>query len=261
MKRVYLDVLKQAGLLQEVSIGRKSLEKRVGGIIFDDDVGGLKKVAVGAEVGATVADVGATGTNAVTSSSFSAGSNRVYNWNSSDGYFIYSDEDVFVSVTIPKVKPQERMYKTKAGPDGVYTSELRFIPQDDYASVAAVKLDDSHWFIFSSSWCGNEDEKLYEYGKKPKTFPKNAKTRSVANLTTEFSGSGNLAVALGSNGTIEITTAEENKTKAGGNGKGWKLNPLNADGTRTKRTIKASKAAKGFVLNEADNTLWYVLEK
>jgi hypothetical protein len=135
--------------------------------------------------------------------------------------------------------------------DGVYPSHIRFLPQNDSASVAAVKLDDSRWFIFSSSWCGNEDEKLFEYGKKPKTFPKYAKTRSVANITTDYSGSGTIAVALGSNGTIEILDQS----------KGWKLYPLNADGTRTKRTIKASKAAKGFVLSEADNTLWYELKK
>ena len=240
---VNVDVLEKAGFLQEVSIGMKSLEKLVGGIIFDDDgVSGLKKVAAGAEVGAT-------GTKAATGSS--ANSNRVFTWNSSDGYFIYSDEDVFVSVTTPNAKPQERAYKTKAGPDGVYTSEMRFIPQKDFASVAAVKLDDSRWFIFSSSWCGNEDEKLFEYGKKPKAFPKYAKTRSVANITTEFSGSGTIAVALGSNGTIKIPEQD----------KGWKLYPLKADGTRTKRTIKASKAAKGFVLSEADNTLWYELKK
>ena len=253
---VNTDLLVQAGLLQEVSIGMKSLEKLVGGIILDDDESSLKEIAV-------EADVDTTGTNAATGSGSSsgAGSNRVFTWNSSDGYFIYSDEDVFVSVTTPNAKPQERAYKTKAGLDGVYTSNIRFIPQNDFASVAAVKLDDSRWFIFSSSWCGNEDEKLFEYGKKPKTFPKYAKTRSVANITTDYSGSGTIAVALGSNGTIEITTAGESKTKADNNIKGWNLYPLNADGTRTKRTIKASKAAKGFVLSEADNTLWYELKK
>ena len=164
--------------------------------------------------------------------------NRVFNWNARSGYFIYSDEDVFVSVTMPGVKPKE-----------ADAEEFSFIPQEDFATVAAVKLSDSRWFIFSGSWCGNEGEKLYEYGSKPKSFSKYAKTRSSIKLTTEYCGSGNIAVALGSNGLIRL--ADQSK--------GWKLYPLNQDGTQSKRQIKASK--EGFVLSETGNTLWYELKK
>ena len=197
-------------------IAKKSFQNQVGGIILDDGKSGAK-----------VASADASGT-----------SNRVFNWNSRKGYFVYSDDDVFVSITTPNVKPEEAS-----------VAEIQFVPQDDFATVAAVKLDDSRWFVFSNSWCGNEGEKLFEYGKKPKAFTKYAKTRSLANLSTEYSGSGTIAVALGSNGTLQLKDQS----------KGWKLYPLNADGGQTKKQIKATK--EGFVLSETDNTLWYELRK
>ncbi len=197
-------------------IAKKSFQNQVGGIILDDGKSGAK-----------VASADASGT-----------SDRVFNWNSHKGYFVYSDDDVFVSITTPNVKPEEAS-----------ASEIQFVPQDDFATVAAVKLDDSRWFVFSNSWCGNEGEKLFEYGKKPKAFTKYAKTRSLANLSTEYSGSGTIAVALGSNGTLQLKDQS----------KGWKLYPLNADGGQTKKQIKATK--EGFVLSETDNTLWYELRK
>lgn len=197
-------------------IAKKSFQNQVGGIILDDGKSGAK-----------VASADALGT-----------SDRVFNWNSRKGYFVYSDDDVFVSITTPNVKPEEAS-----------AAEIQFVPQDDFATVAAVKLDDSRWFVFSNSWCGNEGEKLFEYGKKPKAFTKYAKTRSLANLSTEYSGSGTIAVALGSNGTLQLKDQS----------KGWKLYPLNADGGQTKKQIKATK--EGFVLSETDNTLWYELRK
>ena len=197
-------------------IAKKSFQNQVGGIILDDGKSGAK-----------VASADALGT-----------SDRVFNWNSRKGYFVYSDDDVFVSITTPNVKPEEAS-----------AAEIQFVPQDDFATVAAVKLDDSRWFVFSNSWCGNEGEKLFEYGKKPKAFTKYAKTRSLANLSTEYSGSGTIAVALGSNGTLQLKDQS----------KGWKLYPLNADGGQTRKQIKATK--EGFVLSETDNTLWYELRK
>lgn len=197
-------------------IAKKSFQNQVGGIILDDGKSGAK-----------VASADASGT-----------SDRVFNWNSRKGYFVYSDDDVFVSITTPNVKPEEAS-----------AAEIQFVPQEDFATVAAVKLDDSRWFVFSNSWCGNEGEKLFEYGKKPKAFTKYAKTRSLANLSTEYSGSGTIAVALGSNGTLQLKDQS----------KGWKLYPLNADGGQTKKQIKATK--EGFVLSETDNTLWYELRK
>ncbi len=197
-------------------IAKKSFQNQVGGIILDDGKSGAK-----------VASADASGT-----------SDRVFNWNSRKGYFVYSDDDVFVSITTPNVKPEEAS-----------AAEIQFVPQEDFATVAAVKLDDSRWFVFSNSWCGNEGEKLFEYGKKPKAFTKYAKTRSLSNLSTEYSGSGTIAVALGSNGTLQLKDQS----------KGWKLYPLNADGGQTKKQIKATK--EGFVLSETDNTLWYELRK
>lgn len=199
-------------------LAKKAFQNQVGGIILDDGKNEAKVNLDGA--------------------AFAGDSDRVFNWNSRKGYFFYSDADVYVSVTMPNVKAED-----------TGSAEISFIPQDDFATVAAVKIEDSHWFIFSSSWCGNEGEKLYEYSKKPKSFTKYAKTRSLANLTTEYSGSGSIAVALGSNGTLQIRDQ----------GKGWKLYPLNADGTQSKRQIKNTK--DGFVINESDKTLWYELKK
>lgn len=197
-------------------LSKKAFQNQVGAIILDDKSG--SKVA-----------------SAATKSDLN--SDRVFNWNSRRGYFIYSDDDAFVSVTMPNVKPEEAS-----------ASELSFIPQDDFAVVAAVKLEKSRWFIFSNSWCGNEDEKLFEYGNKPKSFSKYAKTRSTARLTTDYSGSGSIAVALGSNGILKVADQK----------KGWNLYPLNPDGTQSKRQIKSTK--EGFSLNETDNTLWYELK-
>ena len=152
-------------------------------------------------------------------------------WNSSSGFFIYNDENVFVNVSMPGAKA-----KMAEG------QKVGFTPENDFATVAGVKLDDSHWFIFSSCWSGNIGEKLYEYGTSTKSVPKNSITRDQINLRTEYSGAGRTAAALGSTGTIEVAET------------GWKLYPLTQDGKRGKKL-------KNLIISGDDKTLWYELVK
>ena len=157
-------------------------------------------------------------------------------WNSQPGYFIFENNEVYVSVTMPGATNEIQNPKNK----------FSFVPQDDFACIAAVKINDSDknskWFVFSCSWSGNLGEKLYEYGKKPKKVPQTSMTRSVINLTNEYLGSGNLATALGSNGSFKF---DENS---------WKLYCLQQDGNR-------GNELKNLTINQTDKTLWYELEK
>ena len=183
--------------------------------------------------------------------SASKGSDNNIAWNSRYGYFVYSNDDVFVSVTLPGVartKGTEKL-KEKMGQSSESNSSLPqilFLPEDDFASVAGVKTDDSRWLIFSCSWSGNQDEKLFEYGKKPATIAPNSITRSTVNLSTSSAGNGTLATALGSSGKIVI----QNKT---GKNKNWKLYSLNPDGNTRKKE-------KTLELHSQDGTLWYELK-
>lgn len=152
-------------------------------------------------------------------------------WNSSSGFFIYNDENVFVNVSSAGAKA-----KMAEG------QKVGFTPENDFATVAGVKLDDSHWFIFSSCWSGNIGEKLYEYGTSTKSVPQNSITRDQINLRTEYSGAGRTAAALGSTGKIEVAET------------GWKLYPLTQDGKRGKKL-------KNLIISGDDKTLWYELVK
>ena len=129
-----------------------------------------------------------------------------------------------------------------AGTEESVSQKITFTPENDFATVAGVKLDDSHWFIFSSCWSGNIGEKLYEYGSPSKSVPQNSITRDLINLRTEYSGAGSTAAALGSTGKIEIAE------------KGWKLYPLTQDG-------KHGKKLKNLLISGEDKTLWYELVK
>ena len=152
-------------------------------------------------------------------------------WNSGSGFFSYNDENVFVNVSSPGAKAKM-----------VEGQKVGFTPENDFATVAGVKLDDSHWFIFSSCWSGNIGEKLYEYGSSAKSVPQNSITRDFINIRTEYSGAGRTAAALGSTGKIEV---QEN---------GWKLYSLNQDGKRAKKI-------KNMAISGNDKTLWYELVK
>ena len=221
--------ISEDGGVPGVSLGKQvsskdALVARLGGIVLgDEDDGSSLKSFMSKDF--TSGQLGNTGL-----SSADEKSSNFFSWNSSKGSFVYSDDDVFVSVTLP-------------GAAKNVPSQTAFIPSDDFASVAGVKVDDSRWFIFSCSWSGNQNEKLYEYGKKPAVIPANSITRSTVNLTTEYSGSGSLAVALGSNGKLAIQDK-----------KGWKLYSLNPDGTSRKKE-------KSLELHSDDGTLWYELKK
>ena len=83
-------------------------------------------------------------------------------WNSGSGFFIYNDENVFVNVSSPGAKNKMildmRIAQTEnkyAGAEESDSQKITFTPENDFATVAGVKLDDSHWFIFSSCWSGN----------------------------------------------------------------------------------------------------------
>ena len=196
-----------------------------------------------------VDSAGLRGSNLNTS--LSRGSDNNFEWNSRYGYFVYSDDDVFVSVTLPGAartkgaeKLKEKMAQDQEGNSS--SPQILFLPDDDFASVAGVKTDDSRWLIFSCSWSGNQNEKLFEYGKKPANIAANSITRSTVNLTTSSAGSGSLATALGSSGKIVI------QNKAGIN-KNWKLYSLNPDGSTRKKE-------KTLELHSQDGTLWYELK-
>ena len=153
-------------------------------------------------------------------------------WDAGQGYFVFNNEEVYVSITRPGAKADAEILP------GAFT----FIPAEDFALVAGVKTDEAKWFIFSCCWSGNQGEKLFEYGKPQKSVPANSVIRGEVNLSTTYSGSGSLAMALGSSGSLEF----ENKK--------WKLYPLLQDGNR-------ASAKKKPELSPADKTLWYVLEK
>lgn len=222
-----------------------------------------------------------------------------FDWNSRYGYFVYSDDDVFVSVTTTDAgrimglaKLREKLQQTMKAP------WISFLPDDDFATVAGVKLkdsDSSRWFIFSCSWSGNLGEKLYEYGKKPSIIPANSITRSVANLTTEYSGSGVLAAALGSRGALVIqegdiitkgseadnsASSKKAGNKASKAGKNANKKTGKAGKTNKEKTAFASNAEnnngwkiyslnpdgsrknqQNLFLSEKDQVLWYELEK
>ena len=153
-------------------------------------------------------------------------------WDAVRGYFVFNNEDVYVSVTKPGAKPELELLP------GAFT----FVPADDFAVVAGVKTDEAKWFIFSCCWSGNKGEKLFEYGKSQKSVPDNSIIRGEVNLSTSYSGSGSLALALGSTGSLELAN------------KKFKLYPLQQDGNR-------ASAKKKTELSPDDKTLWYVLEK
>ena len=186
-----------------------------------------------------------------------------FDWNSRFGYFVYSDDDVFVSVTTADAgrimgvaKLREKLQQTMKAP------WISFLPGEDFATVAGVKLNDSdssHWFIFSCSWSGNLGEQLYEYGKKLSIIEPNSLTRSVANLTTEYSGSGVLAAALGSKGALIIqegdiiTKGSEEDNSASGKKAGNKASKAGKNANKkTGKTGKTNKE-KNAVANNADN--------
>lgn len=198
-------------------------------------------------------------------------------WNSADGIFVFSDDDCFASVSMPGTKTGTRSGSAGTGAgdslekraDDVLET-LAFIPSDDFASVAGVKIDDTRWLIFSCSWSGNLGEKLREYGKEAgggvkagsKKIPANPLTRQNVNLSTEYSGSGTVAAALGSSGKLVVqaggeNASRENSTKSNGklenqNAK-FKLYSLDKNGKR-------KSEIKNFTLDAADQTLWYELE-
>ncbi len=153
-------------------------------------------------------------------------------WDATRGYFVFNNENVYVSITRPGAKPELELLP----------EAFTFVPADDFAVVAGVKTDEAKWFIFSCCWSGNKGEKLFEYGKTQKSVPENSIIRGDVYLTTSYAGSGSVAVALGSTGSLEF----ENKK--------WKLYPLQQNGSR-------GSAKKKPELSPDDKTLWYELEK
>ncbi|MBR1639177.1 MAG: carbohydrate binding domain-containing protein [Treponema sp.] len=159
-------------------------------------------------------------------------------WNAKEGSFIFENEEVFASVTMPGVNPLSGSLDKSA-------LSLSFSPQDDFASLLGVKSGDNKWLIFSCSWSGNSGEGLYEYGTKSRGGSKPALTRDNVKLSTLYSGAGKLALALGSKGQLILPAGIAEKK--------WKLNLLNSDGS-----IKSS--VKKLELGAEDGTLWYELE-
>ena len=153
-------------------------------------------------------------------------------WDAVRGYFVFNNEDVYVSITRPGAKPELELLP----------EAFTFVPSDDFAVVAGVKTEESKWFIFSCCWSGNKGEKLFEYGTSQKSVSDNSIIRGDVNLSSTYSGSGSLAVALGADGGLELVN------------KKWKLYPLQQDGNR-------AAAKKKLELSQDDKTLWYVLEK
>ena len=153
-------------------------------------------------------------------------------WDATRGYFVFNNENVYVSITRPGAKPELELLP----------KAFAFVPADDFAVLAGVKTDEAKWFIFSCCWSGNKGEKLFEYGKSQKSVPENSIIRGDVYLTTPYAGSGSVAVALGSTGSLEF----ENKK--------WKLYPLQQNGSR-------GSAKKKPELSPNDKTLWYELEK
>ena len=153
-------------------------------------------------------------------------------WDAVRGYFVFNNEDVYVSITRPGAKPELELLP----------EAFTFVPSDDFAVVAGVKTEESKWFIFSCCWSGNKGEKLFEYGKSQKSVSDNSIIRGDVYLTTPYAGSGSVAMALGSTGSLEF----ENQK--------WKLYPLQQNGSR-------GSAKKTPELSPNDKTLWYELEK
>ncbi|MCR4735595.1 MAG: carbohydrate binding domain-containing protein [Treponema sp.] len=160
-----------------------------------------------------------------------------FEWNTSKGSFLYSNDEVFVSVTIPGAEA--------IAPQNV-KSDFYFIPDQDFAVFAAVKLNPKKWFIFSSCWSGNLGEGLCEYGQKANNSRNPLLIRDEIKLTTKYSGAGQCALALTSSGHLEFNPSLKNISSP-------ILYSLNADGS-----IKRKE--KTFVLDEKAQTLWYELE-
>ena len=158
-------------------------------------------------------------------------------WDSGRGFFVYTDEDVFVSVTMPQVQGDFLQF---AGIKNA--APLSFSPSDDFAAFAAVRIDAETWLVFSSSWSGNTNENLREYGDAEKKR-RYAKTRDNIKLTATQGGSRQDAVALGSSGRISLPGVDAGQ---------WNLYMLDEKG-------KVIGKKDDFLLDSEDGTLWYVL--
>jgi len=198
-------------------------------------------------------------------------------WKAQKGYFIFTNKDVFVSVSLPQNTAQSAALaqSTARTPEQNFTdlfqtegiplnSEICILPGQDFASFCAVKSAEKggekgggKWIIFSSSWSGNSGEKLREYGsplpasgRDEGNKAKSLRTLDDIKLTSSYTENGQKALALGSYGQI--------KTKLS---KG-RLYKVLADGRKgdLKGDLKG-ELKDNLTLYNDEGCLWYLLEE
>ena len=187
-------------------------------------VGGASGAAVGLGAGGVA---GGAGVASSLEQSFS--------WNAKKGYFVFSNKDVFVSITMPQI--QGNFYES----EGIKNySDISFLPASDFAAFTAIKSEKDRWLIFSSSWSGNSDEDLRPYGQAAEKGRGKVplKTREDIKLTSTLTGSKHLSLALGAEGRVLLAE------KAG------ELYSLKDDG-------RILRKEKDLTLQAEGGSLWY----
>lgn len=193
-------------------------------------------VGAGVSEGVTGAGTGAAGDADVAHAA--AGLEQSFSWNAKKGYFVFSNKDVFVSITMPKI--QGDFYEA----EGIKNySDLSFLPGADFGVFAAIKSAKDQWLIFSSSWSGNSGEELrpYDQTEKKGGSKGSLKTRDNIKLTSTLTGPKHLALALGAEGQLVLAQ------------KGGQLYSLKDDGTILRKE-------KDFTLQAEGGSLWYELK-
>ncbi len=166
------------------------------------------------------------------------GQSASFTWNAQKGYFVYSDDDVFVSVSMPEV--QGDFYAA----EGIANySGISFQPGQDFGAMAAVKNEAGEWLVYSASWSGNSGENLRPYGEKPGRSKTPLMTRENIKITSTFGGSKQRALTLGAEGKLIVPADQK-----------WELYSLKENGTIGRKETDLQLKAEG-------GTLWYLLKK
>ncbi|MCR4742438.1 MAG: carbohydrate binding domain-containing protein [Treponema sp.] len=158
-------------------------------------------------------------------------------WNSSQGIYIVSNENL--TITVAHQDSHFPDYPKEWTSDGRI---LPFKPKDDFISCAAVKTKGGY-IVFSASWSGNKGEYLKTYGQSDSSV--NSIIREPVKLTTIATLGRGPVYALACDSRLDISGAGEYKF--------WKVDD------RGEQINDSLQKGNSFTLNKDDKTLWYFI--